>query len=203
MRDIIVEYLAGSAPAPDPVAAALADLPKGVAGKWFTRPLVPAAVLVPLVPRGSGTTVLLTQRTAHLKDHPGQISFPGGRVEPGDAGPLDTALREVEEEIGLSRERVQIAGYLRPMAVVTGFAVTPVVGFIEPGFDLTLDRFEVDEVFEVPLSFFLDESNLTRTTREVRGMTVPLFEYHYDRYRIWGATAHMLNGFIKLIRENK
>lgn len=198
MRDIIVEYLAGTAPAPDPIAAALADLPEGAAAKWFTRPLVPAAVLVPLVSRGSGTTVLLTQRTAHLKDHPGQISFPGGRVEPGDAGPLDTALREVEEEIGLSRERVQVAGYLQPMAVVTGFAVTPVVGFIEPGFDLILDRFEVDEVFEVPLSFFLDESNLTRTTREVGGVTVPLFEYHYHRYRIWGATAHMLNSFLKV-----
>jgi 8-oxo-dGTP pyrophosphatase MutT (NUDIX family) len=202
MRNTISKHLTGSGPAPDPVTAALADLPPGVAAKWFITPLIPAAVLVPLVLHESGMTVLLTQRTAHLNDHPGQVSFPGGRVEPDDQGPLNTALREVHEEIGIGPELVQVAGYLKPMAVVTGFAVTPVVGFIEPGFELTPDRFEVAEVFEVPLAFFLDEANLTRSTRTVRGVTVPLFEYQYQEFRIWGATAQMLQGFIKMINKN-
>ena len=202
MRNTISKHLTGSGPAPDPVAAALADLPAGVAAKWFSTPLVPAAVLVPLVLHESGMTVLLTQRTAHLNDHPGQVSFPGGRVEPDDQGPLNTALREVHEEIGIGPELVQVAGYLKPMAVVTGFAVTPVVGFIEPGFELTPDRFEVAEVFEVPLAFFLDEANLTHSTRTVRGITVPLFEYQYLEFRIWGATAQMLQGFIEIINKN-
>lgn len=201
VQETICKYLRGSLPEPDPVAAALAELPPGIAAKWFTAPLVPAAVLVPLVPHASGMTVLLTQRTAHLKDHPGQISFPGGRVEADDQGPLQTALREVHEEIGLGPDLVQVAGYLKPLAVVTGFAVTPVVGFVEPGFQLTLDEFEVAEVFEVPLAFFLDDANLTRSVRNVRGTVVPVVEYQYREYRIWGATAQMLQGLIRIINS--
>ncbi len=201
VRETISKRLRDSAPEPDPVAAALADLPAGLAVKWFTAPLVPAAVLVPLVSHASGMTVLFTQRTAHLKDHPGQISFPGGRVEAHDQGPLQTALREVHEEIGLRPDLVQVAGYLKPLAVVTGFAVTPVVGFVEPGFQLTLDDFEVADVFEVPLAFLLDEANLKRSTRTVRGTTVPVVEYQYRQYRIWGATAQMLQTFINLINN--
>jgi 8-oxo-dGTP pyrophosphatase MutT (NUDIX family) len=203
VRETISKHLRGSVPEPDPVAAALAQLPAGIAAKWFTAPLVPAAVLVPLVSHASGMTVLFTQRTAHLKDHPGQISFPGGRVEPEDQGPLQTALREVHEEIGLSPDLVQVAGYLKPLAVVTGFAVTPVVGFVEPGFQLVIDDFEVAEVFEVPLTFLLDDENLKRSTRNVRGTTVPVVEYQYRQYRIWGATAQMLQIFIKLINDYK
>jgi len=199
VKEAISKHLRGSSPEPDPVAAALAALPAGIAAKWFTAPLVPAAVLVPLVAHPSGMTVLLTQRTAHLKDHPGQISFPGGRVEPEDHDPLQTALREVHEEIGLRPDLVQVAGYLKPMAVVTGFAVTPVVGFVEPGFELVLDDFEVAEVFEVPLAFLLDDANLTRSTRNVRGTTVAVVEYQYRQYRIWGATAQMLRTFTKII----
>lgn len=203
LRETISKHLQGSAPDPDPVAAALADLPADVAEKWFTAPLVPAAVLVPLVSHASGLTVLFTQRTAHLKDHPGQISFPGGRVEPQDQGPLQTALREVHEEIGVSPDRVQVAGYLKPLAVVTGFAVTPVVGFVEPGFQLVIDAFEVAEVFEVPLAFLLDDANLKRSTRTVRGTTVPVVEYQYQHYRIWGATAQMLRRFTNIINNYK
>lgn len=203
MREAISKRLKGSAPESDPVAAALAELPAYMAMKWFTAPLVPAAVLVPLVSHATGLTVMLTQRTDHLKDHAGQISFPGGRVEPDDQGPRQTALREVHEEIGLSPDLVQVAGYLKPLAVVTGFAVTPVVGFVEPGFELVLDEFEVAEVFEVPLAFFLDAANMTRSTRAVRGITVPLVEYQYEHYRIWGATAQMLERFIKIINKNK
>jgi len=202
VQDKISQHLQGSAPAPDPVAAALAELPAGIAEKWFTSPLVPAAVLMPIVSHESGLTVLFTQRTAHLKDHPGQISFPGGRVEPQDQGPMQTALREVHEEIGLSPELVRVAGYLKPLAVVTGFAVTPVVGFVEPGFQLVLDDFEVAEVFEVPLAFLLDDANLKRSKRSVRGTTVPVVEYQYRQYRIWGATAQMLRVFTKIMNKN-
>ncbi len=147
-------------------------------------------------------TILLTQRTDHLKDHPGQIGFPGGHVEPGDAGPLQTALREVEEEIGLGPEAIEVAGYLPPYAVVTGFAITPVVGFVVPPAKLELDAFEVAATFEVPLAFFLDEASLVRSSRTVRGIEVPLFEYQYGHHRIWGATAHMLHKFITLLNRN-
>jgi 8-oxo-dGTP pyrophosphatase MutT (NUDIX family) len=199
MRERIETRLSGSAPADDPVTAALATLPDGAADAWFDRPLTPAAVLLPLVPRGDTLTVLLTQRTAHLRDHPGQISFPGGRAEPGDLTPVDTALREVHEEIGIPPDRVRIAGYLEPLAVVTGFAVTPIVGFVEGEVSLVLDRFEVEDVFEVPLDFLLERRNRVNSSRRWRGIDARLYEYHFDGRRIWGATAFMLKNFIDII----
>ena len=117
------------------------------------QPLTPAAVLFPIVLRNGGQTVLLTQRTAHLRDHAGQISFPGGRVEVEDISPSHTALRETEEEIGLNRERIEILGFLPEYRTGTGFRVTPVVALVQPPFELRPDPFEVAEVFEVPLSF--------------------------------------------------
>jgi 8-oxo-dGTP pyrophosphatase MutT (NUDIX family) len=200
VKERIARSLEGSVPAADPVAAALEKFSPGVARVLFPEPLVDSAVLVPVVLRSEGPTILLTLRTDHLRDHPGQIGFPGGRVEPGDAGPLEAAMREVEEELGLAAEHVEIAGYLDAHAVVTGFAVTPVVGFIADLPKLRLDPFEVAEVFEVPLEFFLDETNLGRSTREIRGVEVPVFEYLYGERRIWGATAHMLRSFTSLIR---
>lgn len=199
MRERIERRLRGTGPASDPAAAALDALPAEVAKKWFDGPLVSAAVLVPVVTRGDDLSVLLTQRTAHLKDHPGQISFPGGRTEPGDAGVVDTALREVHEEIGVAPDRIRIVGFLEPMAVVTGFVVTPVVGFVSPDYSLVLDRFEVEEAFEVPLEFLLDASNRVPTRRRIRGVEARFFEYHYDGRRIWGATAVMLKTFTDLI----
>lgn len=199
MRKRIEQRLLGTTPAPDPIGAALDALPDGVAEAWFDKPLVPAAVLVPLVARGDDLAVLLTQRTEHLNDHPGQISFPGGRAEPGDAGVVDTALREVQEEIGIATDLVRVVGYLEPLAVVTGFAVTPVVGFVAGDYTLELDRVEVAEAFEVPLGFLLDERNLVPTERRVRGISTQFYEYHYDGRRIWGATAIMLKRFIDLI----
>ena len=121
-----------------------------------------AAVLIPLVPRGDEINVLLTQRTAHLKDHPSQISFPGGRVEGGDQDRIETALREAEEEIGLSRAAIAILGSLPEYDLPSGFRISPVVGWVEPPFALTLDPFEVDSAFEVPLSFLLDPANHQR-----------------------------------------
>lgn len=154
--------------------------------------LTPAAVLFPIVVRDGGHTVLLTQRTAHLRDHAGQVSFPGGRVEADDLSPMDTALRETEEEVGLSRKHVEILGFLPEYRTGTGFKVTPVVGLVSPPFDLSLDPFEVAEVFEVPLAFLLDPANHQRHELHYRGALRQYFAMPYGDYFIWGATAGMI-----------
>ncbi len=155
-------------------------------------PLTPAAVLFPIVLRDDGHTVLLTLRTAHLRDHAGQISFPGGRVEEEDPSPVATALRETEEEIGLSRAHVEILGYLPEYRTGTGFRVTPVVALVKPPFELALDAFEVAEAFEVPLSFLLDPANHQRHSLHYRGALRHFFAMPYGDYFIWGATAGMI-----------
>ena len=161
-------------------------------GSFQPGALTPAATLVPLVDRPGGLTVLLTQRTDHLHDHPGQISFPGGRMEPGDDNPLATALRETEEEIGLARQFVNVIGYLDSYATGTGFLVTPVVGLVSPGFSLSLDTFEVADAFEVPLAFLLDSDNYRRERIQVRTGTHWFYVIEYEQRYIWGATAGML-----------
>jgi 8-oxo-dGTP pyrophosphatase MutT (NUDIX family) len=151
-----------------------------------------AAVLVPIVAHPTGLTVLFTQRTAHLKAHSGQVSFPGGRAEPADGSPEVTALRESEEEIGLARELVEVLGRLPEYFTRTGFRVTPVVGLIQPPLALAPDPGEVESVFEVPLAFLRDVRNHQRHTREFQGRSVGYYAMPYgDRY-IWGATAGML-----------
>lgn len=155
-------------------------------------PLTPAAVLFPIVLHAHGYTVLLTQRTAHLKDHPGQISFPGGRVEDEDASAIHTALRETEEEIGLKRERIDVIGFLPEYRTGTGFQVTPVVGLVHPPFELSPDPFEVAEVFEVPLDFLLDPVNHQRHSLQHRGALRHYFAMPYGERFIWGATAGMI-----------
>ena len=122
-----------------------------------------AAVLIPLVLKENGLSVLLTQRTNHLRDHAGQISFPGGRMDPEDQGPNDTALRESQEEIGLDPERVEIIGHLPQYLTVSGYSVTPVVGLVQAQTEYVLDEFEVSDVFEVPLSFLLDPATVSYT----------------------------------------
>jgi 8-oxo-dGTP pyrophosphatase MutT (NUDIX family) len=154
--------------------------------------VTPASVLVPIVAHPGELTVLFTQRTVHLRNHSGQVSFPGGRAEPGDATPEVTALREAEEEIGLRGARVQIVARLPDYLTRTGFRVTPVVGVLEPPLELAPDRREVDEVFEVPLAFFLDPANHERRTREIQGQTVGYYVMQYGSRVIWGATAGML-----------
>ncbi len=203
MRARIVERLLGSVPPGDVAQQALANLPELLARRLFERPLTPAAVLVPLVERDGGVHVLLTRRTAHLRDHPGQVSFPGGRMERDDPSPLATALREAEEEIGVDPAFVEPVGYLPPQAVVTGFAVSPVVAFLRAGFTLRPDPFEVAEIFEVPLAFFLEPANLVIGQRAVRGVSVPVFEYLYPPHRIWGATAQMLKRFSEIVYETE
>jgi 8-oxo-dGTP pyrophosphatase MutT (NUDIX family) len=154
--------------------------------------LLPASVLVPIVVRPEALTVLLTRRTAHLRDHSGQIAFPGGRAEPHDPTPEATALRESSEEVGLDPARVELLGRLADYHTRTGYRVTPVVGVVTPPFELRPDAHEVDEVFEVPLSFLLDPRNHQRHAREFQGRTVHYFAIPYAEYYIWGATAGML-----------
>lgn len=156
-------------------------------------PLTPAAVLVPLVERDGGMTVLLTQRTAHLAHHPGQISFPGGRLEPEDNGDSTIgALRETTEEIGLDPAHVSVVGRLDDYVTGTGFLVVPVVGVVTPPFALTPDPFEVAEVFEVPLDFVLDAANHKLNRRIVGGRHRPFWAMTWEERVIWGATAGIL-----------
>lgn len=154
--------------------------------------LTSAAVLVPVIERPEGLTVLFTQRTAHLTDHAGQVSFPGGRCEVTDASPVFTALRETEEEIGLAPELIEILGILPEYRTGTGFSVTPVVGLVRPPFDLNPDSFEVAEVFETPLAFLLDPANHQRHSMEIGGVLRHYYAMPYEGYFIWGATAGML-----------
>lgn len=151
-----------------------------------------AAVLVPIVEHASRYTVLLTQRTEHLQHHAGQVSFPGGRCEPEDAGVVDTALRETEEEIGLDRSFVEVVGFLDDYQTGTGFHIAPVVGFVRPGFALSPDSFEVAEVFEVPLDFLFDPANHQTHSRVWNGRERQYHAMPYQDYYIWGATAGML-----------
>jgi len=160
----------------------------------------PAAVLVPLINREDGLTVLFTERSRDLPDHPGQISFPGGRVEPGDADTGIAALREAEEEVGLKRERVTLLGRLEPYETVTGYRVTPVVGWVEPPFEVRADPVEVADIFEVPLAFLLEPANHQRHFRMVGNTRRDYYAIPYgDRY-IWGATAAMLLIFDRTLR---
>ena len=154
--------------------------------------LTPASVLFPIVLRPHAPSVLLTQRNETLRDHPGQISFPGGRVEPQDRSPRETALREAQEEIGLGARHVEVVGYLPDYRTVTGFCVTPVVALVTPPFDLRPDPREVAEVFEVPFSFLMDAANHQRRTLLYRGSPRHYIAMPYGDYFIWGATAAII-----------
>lgn len=156
------------------------------------RAAVPAAVLIPIVLREDGPTVLLTLRASGLRSHSAQIAFPGGRVDAVDGSPVVTALRETEEEIGLSREHVQMVGFLDAYLTGTGYRIVPVVGLVAPPFDLTLNPHEVDDTFETPLAFLMDPANHRREGREWKGSYRTYYAMPFgDRY-IWGATAGMI-----------
>lgn len=157
-----------------------------------SQELRPAAVLVPLIDRAEGMSVLLTQRTAHLKKHAGQISFPGGRIEASDADAIAAALRETEEEVGLPPAHIRVIGRLDTYVTGTGFEITPIVGIITVPFPLTIDPFEVAEAFEVPLSFILDRRNHQRFTRQVESRNRSYFALPFENRNIWGATAGIL-----------
>jgi 8-oxo-dGTP pyrophosphatase MutT (NUDIX family) len=167
-----------------------------------------AAVLVPLVQRDAGLTVLLTRRTDHLRDHAGQISFPGGRSEPEDAGPAATALREAHEEVGLAPDHVDVVGALPIYTTVTQFVVTPVIALVQPRFELRLDPFEVAEAFEVPLAWLMNPAHHHRHRFEYEGgqrqfLSMPWQAAGADglprEYFIWGATAAMLRNLYRFL----
>jgi len=159
------------------------------------RTLRPAAVLVPLIARPTGPGVLLTRRSVLLRHHPGQIAFPGGKMDDTDASIEAAALREAEEEIGLQPASVRVLGRLDTHETVTGFAVTPVVGTLAGDFDPSPHDAEVAEVFEVPLSFLLDTANLQIHERDWQGRKRAYYAIPYGPYYVWGATARMLKGF--------
>jgi 8-oxo-dGTP pyrophosphatase MutT (NUDIX family) len=151
-----------------------------------------AAVLVPLIERHDGLQVLLTRRSDALPSHAGQVSFPGGRVQDEDSGVAETALRETEEEVGLARSFVSVAGFFEPYETGTGFAIQPVVGFVRPGFDLRPNPGEVAEAFEVPLEFLMDPANHQLHHAVWQGKRRSYYAMPYGRHYIWGATAGML-----------
>jgi 8-oxo-dGTP pyrophosphatase MutT (NUDIX family) len=205
LRDRIESMLRGSEPGREPEFPYAASLtPEQIESmrQFIPEHLAHAAVLVPLVDRAEGLHVLLTLRASHLKNHGGQISFPGGRIEPGDAGPFEAALREAREEIGLDPRHVTLAGYLQDHLVITGFRVTPVVGFVQPDFTLQLDDTEVEDVFEVPLEFVLDPDNHLPIDRHFAGHTVITYDIPYEGRQIWGATASMLLTLSRLLHAS-
>lgn len=155
------------------------------------KPIRQAAVLIGVVERDL-PTVLLTTRANHLADHPGQVSFPGGKIDPGDASPLAAALREADEEIGLKRDFIEPLGYLDVYATSFGFRVLPTVAKVRPGFDLKIDPSEVEDAFEVPLAFLMDPLNHKQASKDFRGIKRYFYEMPYEQRYIWGATAGML-----------
>jgi 8-oxo-dGTP pyrophosphatase MutT (NUDIX family) len=166
------------------------------------RPLRDAAVLVPIIDRPQELTVLFTRRSPHLPDHAGQISFPGGGIDPGDADAEAAALREAEEEVGLARQHVTVIGRLDTYLVRTGFSVVPVVGLLHPPFELRAEAGEVDEIFEVPLAFFLDPASRALHSRMFRGAERFFYAYPFGDYYIWGATAGILSNLCDVLRQS-
>lgn len=205
LRNLIEQRLRGSIPGASPRwawASALTGEQFAELRQHLPAEVRRAAVLVPIVERPAALTLLLTQRASHLKNHPGQVSFPGGRMEPADAGPWEAALREAEEEIGLAREYVSLAGYLHDHMVISGYRVTPVVAFVQPGFELRLDVTEVEDVFEVPLEYVLDPANHVLRERSFGGHNFVAHDIPWEGRNIWGATAGMVMSLYRLLHED-
>jgi 8-oxo-dGTP pyrophosphatase MutT (NUDIX family) len=199
VQQFIRARLAGSSIPADLVTAAADRIHPELLAAWFKMPLRPAAVLVPLTQRNGELYMLLTERTHTVTDHPGQVAFPGGMAEPEDPDLVYTALRESDEEVGLKAEQVEVIGFLPAQAVISGYAVMPVVGFYANDFEPVIDPREVGSVFEVPLAYLLDASNMTRVDREKNGVVLATYEYQYDGHRIWGATALMIRMLVDLL----
>ena len=193
--DDIRQGLARTTKPDDPLAVDFthmgARMPQAMIAQLKPR-LRAAGVLIPVIDRPEAPSVLLTERSKGLKHHAGQVSFPGGGMESCDEDIVATALRETHEEVGIAPRHVDIVGCLEPVATITGYAVTCVVGIVPGSVKWEADPLEVDEIFEVPLSFLLDEANLEVTEREFEGAQLPVASFHYEGHQIWGATAGML-----------
>jgi 8-oxo-dGTP pyrophosphatase MutT (NUDIX family) len=189
------ERLAGTSLPQDPLRIVMPERlrawPPELRDKLTTE-LKPAGVLIPIVEHEDSLTVLLTRRSSALRYHASQVSFPGGRMEVGDADIRATALRETWEEVGIQPADVDIAGYLEPTPTITGYAVTAIVGIVPAGLDLRIDPSEVERTFEVPLAYLLDVANERASEREWNGLRLPIVEFHFASERIWGATANIL-----------
>lgn len=204
LRERVLASLRGTAPSASNADWRIAGVPPADTARvraHFPAQQVPAAVLMPLVDHPGGLTVLLTQRAEQLKNHAGQISFPGGRIESQDAGPLAAALRETREEIGLDADRVHVIGYLPDHLIISGYRVTPVVAFVDPGFSLQLDAGEVRAAFEVPLDFLFDAHNHRSRLRRIGDEDLPVYDIPYAGHHIWGATAGMLMTLYHLVTD--
>ena len=198
------QQLTGTVLPADPTRVATPDDVDRWPEEWrrrLSRPLKAAGVLVPVIERAPHLTVLLTRRSAELKHHASQICFPGGRMEMTDDSILHTALRETWEEVGIAAHAVDVIGSLDPHPTITGYAVTPVVGLVEPPLQLRIDEREVEVAFEVPLQFLMDPDNVQHAMRTFRGHTIPTVEFHFGGHRIWGATASMLIKLRKILIE--
>ena len=203
-RSRISMRLAHTRPRHEPESWLIPGLDQRASGHYrslFPSDPIPAAVLIPLVERERELTVLLTQRASQLKNHAGQISFPGGRIEPEDAGPREAALREAHEEIGLEEGLVSVVGYLPDHVLVSGFRVTPVVAFVQPGFELLLDAKEVADTFEVPLAHLFEPANHRSRLRRfgANQEDIEVWDIQYQGRNIWGATAGMLLNLYRLV----
>lgn len=201
LRERLVQALAGTTDTPPRPLIDL-DLPAGAERLMDDRvlsSLCPAAVLVPVLERPQGLRVLFTVRGDNLRTHAGQISFPGGRRDPGDLGPVDNALRESREEVGLDAAHVDVVGFLDDYPTVTGFRVTPVVGLVSPAARVAADGVEVVDTFEVPLAYLLDRRNYQRRWLERGGLRLPYYALTHGRRFIWGATAGMLRNLTERV----
>ena len=204
-RERIAQCLAGSEPrheVADWLVPGLNAQQSRSLREFFPTAPQAAAVLIPLIEHPDGLTVLLTQRATQLKNHAGQISFPGGRIESSDRGPAAAATREAREEIGLDERFISIIGYLPDHVVITGFRITPVVAFVQPGFELALASQEVEDTFEVPLGYLFDPANHRLKRRaSVAGDEVEFREIPFGDRIIWGATAGMLQTLYRVCTE--
>ena len=199
-RQFITDCFATTGIPDDVPADAEAAMDPAVLKAWFKMPLRPAAVFIGLTEKQDELQLMLTERTHTVRDHPGQVAFPGGVAEDCDADLLSTALRESEEEVGLRADQTKIVGFLAAQPIITGYAVLPVVGFYDPEFHAQVDPREVAGVFEVPLNFLLNNDNRRPVERKRAGITLKMYEFHYDGHRIWGATALMIGQFIAKLR---